>query len=70
MRHSVPHPNNIGFEPSACKCFLSPIGPRGPEWLDPRRRRSADIVVYLRINPFKSADYAGQPPTGEGVSCN
>jgi hypothetical protein len=60
MRHSVPHRNNIGVESPACKSFLGPIGPRGPQWLDPRQRRSADIVVYLRINPFKSADYAGQ----------
>ena len=29
MRHSVPHRNNIGVEPPACKSFLGPVGPRG-----------------------------------------
>ena len=59
MRHSVPHRNNIGAEPPACKSFLGRIGPAGPQCLDPRRRPGTDIVVHLRINPFKSADCAG-----------
>jgi hypothetical protein len=70
MRHSVPHLNNIGIEPPACKSFLAPIGPRGQQRLSPRRRPAANIVVNLTINPFKSADYAGLPPTGEGFSFN
>jgi len=60
MRHSVPHHINIGVEPPACKSFLGPIGPRGLQWLDPCGRPGADLVVYLRINPFKSEDYVGR----------
>jgi hypothetical protein len=59
MRHSVPHRNNIGVEPPACKSFLGPVGPRGPQRLDPRGGPVAVFVVHLRINPFKSADYVG-----------
>ena len=64
MRHTMPHRNNIGVAPRACKIFLGSIRPFSAQRVVESTVAAAVCIFHPEKNEFKSEDYAGGPLFG------